>query len=248
MLAQEGSPVQYRLAATGSRSLLKMVTGPILASHMKKLPGAVRGYRRLAFCFLLAGFALAFPAAAMSFSAYNQLASGPQQVRLLPGQREFVFTIYGTPDDLEQLKQLLNAMKEKHLGNGFDPGPAARSASKPLFDYLATEGWPVIAYPGCADMQIKGGRCVLTAQDRAALAALDQKDMFNAVQLGEWGYYFHNLAPNERWWHDVYGPDFDAMKHLMKPPGLAGYDHRPTTRQECYDVLKGKYSANPESP
>ena len=123
-------------------------------------------------------------------------------------------------------------MRQQNLGNGFDPGPAARAASKPLFDYLATVGWPVIAYPGCADMQIKGGRCVLGREDEAALAALDRAGVFSAVQLGEWGYYFHNLAPNERWWRDVYGREFDSFKHLMKPVGLSGYDRRPTNRRE----------------
>src|SRR5215472_12070229 len=32
--------------------------------------------------------------------------------------------------------------------------------------------------------------------------------------------------------------EFELHKHLMKPPGLAGYDHRPTTRRECYEILK----------
>jgi hypothetical protein len=63
------------------------------------------------------------------------------------------------------------------------------------------------------------------------------------VQLGEWGYYFHNLAPNEPWWRDVYGKEFDAFKHLMKPPGLAGYDRRPTSRRECYDIIKDYYTS-----
>src|ERR1035441_9420767 len=54
------------------------------------------------------------------------------------------------------------------LGNGFDPGPPARAASKPLFDYLATVGWPATAYPDCADMQVKGGDCILKSEDEAA--------------------------------------------------------------------------------
>jgi len=187
--------------------------------------------------------ALAIHAAPISFPDYQQLSAGPQQVRLLPGQREFVFTMYGTPGDVGQLQQLVSIMKEQHLGNGFDPGPATRPASKPLFDYLATVGWSVMAYPGCADMQIKGGRCVLTQEDKAALSELDRVGVFNAVQLGEWGYYFHNLSPNERWWRDVYGQDFDTMKHLMKPTGLAGYDPRPTSCRECYDVLKDYFTS-----
>jgi hypothetical protein len=133
-------------------------------------------------------------------------------------------------------------MEKKNLGNGFDPGPAAKAVNKSVFDYLATVGWPVIAYPGCADMQIKGG-CALGPDDDAALTSLTQAGVFNAVQLGEWGYYFHNLSCNEPWWRDVYGKDFDAHKHLMKPPGLAGYDHRPTSRRECYEILRDYFTS-----
>lgn len=200
-------------------------------------------------CLLLQGVILLVLSAAPVFAApgalatYRQLATGLQQVRLLPGQGEFVFTLYGTPGDLAQLRQLVGVLQEKELANGFDPGPAAGASSKPLFDYLATVGWPIVAYPGCADMQIKGGRCVLGPEDQAALGALDQAGVFNAVQLGEWGYYFHNLSPNERWWRDVYGQNFEVMKHLMKPAGLAGYDTRPTSRQQCYEILKEYFTS-----
>jgi hypothetical protein len=182
-------------------------------------------------------------AQAGTFPDYQQLAAGPLHVRLLPGTQGFVFTMYGTPGTVEELKQLVTVMQQQHLGNGFDPGPSARAASKPLFDYLAALKWPVVAYPGCADMQIKGGRCVLSPEDKDALAALEGTGVFNAIQLGEWGYYFHNLAPNERWWRDVYGPDFDQMKHLMKPPGLAGYDMRPSSKREAYEVLKDYFTS-----
>ena len=175
--------------------------------------------------------------AAVRFPNYGEESAGPQKVRLLPGQTNFIFTLYGTPGTLPELEQLVQVMKERHLGNGFDPGPAARPASKPLFDFLAATGWPVVAYPGCADMQIAGGRCVLGPEDKAALQSLDQAGVFNAVQLGEWGYYFHNLAANERWWRDVYGADFEQMKSLMKPAALAGYDRRPANSRECYAAL-----------
>ena len=165
------------------------------------------------------------------------------QVRPLPGHPAFVFTIYGAPGEMEPVKQLVQVMRDQQLGNGFDPGPAPNRATQPAFDYLASVGWPVICYPGCADMQIKGGRCVLGPENEAALAAMDRAGVFTAVQLGEWGYYFHNLSPNEPWWRDVYGKEFDAFKHLMKPPGLAGYDRRPTSRRECYDIIKDYYTS-----
>lgn len=72
----------------------------------------------------------------------------------------------------------------------------------------------------------------------AAVEPMDRAGVFTAYQLGEWGYYFHNLAAQEAWWRDVYGADFEKYRHLMKPAGLAGYDRRPAGRRECYEVLK----------
>ncbi|MCY2953637.1 MAG: hypothetical protein NTU53_16910 [Planctomycetota bacterium] len=165
------------------------------------------------------------------------------QVRPLPGHPAFVFSMYGTPAELETLRSLVQVMRNQQLGNGFDPGPTPRPNAKAIFEYLASVGWPVVCYPGYADMQVKGGRCVLGPEDGAALAALDRSGVFTAVQLGEWGYYFHNLSPNERWWRDVYGKEFDAFKHLMKPPGLAGYDRRPTSRRECHEAIKDYFTS-----
>lgn len=199
--------------------------------------------RAIAPAFLVLSLGRSLTCAAPATPSYEQLAQGAQQVHLLPGQPAFVFTLYGTPGTLGELKQLIEVMKAKHLGNGFDPGPAARATAKPLFDYLAAERWPVVAYPGCADMQIKGGRCVLNPADEAALAEMDRAGVFSAIQLGEWGYYFHNLSHHEPWWRDVYGPEFEAMKGLMKPPGLAGYDTRPGSRRECYEVLHDYFTS-----
>ena len=67
---------------------------------------------------------------------------------------------------------------------------------------------------------------------------LDQAGIFSAIQLGEWGYYFHNLSPTESWWHDVYGKDFGTYKHLVQPPGLKGYDRQPASRRECYEAVR----------
>ena len=216
----------------------------MLGHHMKMRTVLGACYRHFRHLWPLAvACGISVQGALIAFPEFSQLAAGSQQVRLLSGQEGCVFTLYGTPGDLDQLKQVVSVMRQQGLGNGFDPGPAVRAASKPLFDYLASVGWPVVAYPGCADMQIKGGRCVLTLEDEAALGALDRAGVFSAIQLGEWGYYFHNLAPNERWWRDVYGQDFETMKHLMKPAGLAGYDTCPTSRQECYNVLKDYFTS-----
>jgi hypothetical protein len=182
-------------------------------------------------------------AARAEFPSYPDVSGSLWKPCLLPGQPGFVFSMYGAPGDVAGLRQLVAVMREQKLGNGFDPGPAARAASKPLFDYLATVGWPVTAYADCADMQVEGGDCVLKSEDEAAFAAMDRAGVFRAVQLGEWGYYFHNLAPNESWWREVYGSQFEAHRHLMKPAGLAGYDHRPATRGECYEIVKDYFAS-----
>ncbi|MBL9127665.1 MAG: hypothetical protein JNL97_08460, partial [Verrucomicrobiales bacterium] len=98
----------------------------------------------------------------------------------------------------------------------------------------------MVLYSG-GEMQIPGGRAVFGREQQEAVAPLIDAGVFVAYQLGEWGYYFHNLAPRESWWRDVYGKDFDAFKHLMKPAGLAGYDRRPQSRQECYDTIRGYF-------
>jgi hypothetical protein len=172
------------------------------------------------------------------FPEYSALAGGPWQPRLLPGCHEFTFSMYGCPGNVDELKQLVGVMRERGLGNGFDPGPAARASSRPLFEYLATVGWPVICYPGWSDMQVKDGRCRPGDEDEAALRVLDRAGVFSAIQLGEWGYYFHNLSCVESWWRDVYGTDFEAYRHLMHPPGLKGYARRPTSRRECYEAVQ----------
>jgi hypothetical protein len=74
------------------------------------------------------------------FPGYSTLAAGPWQPRLLPGRNEFTFSMYGCPGSLDELKQLVSVMRERGLGNGFDPGPAAFASSRPLFEYLATVG------------------------------------------------------------------------------------------------------------
>jgi hypothetical protein len=172
-----------------------------------------------------------------SFPAYHTLAGGVHQVRLLPGVDQFVFSLYGASGDLATVRQLVEVLRERQLANGFDPGPGPGPATRPVLDYLAEQRWPVVFYSG-GEMQIKGGRAVFGRDAESSLLAMDRAGVFAALQLGEWGYYFHNLSHHEPWWRGVYGPDFEAFQHLMKPAGLAGYDRRPASRRECYDVLQ----------
>jgi hypothetical protein len=175
---------------------------------------------------------------ALLLAAPPSAASPSLPTPLLPGQNDFVFTMYGCPGEVEELKELVVAMKDKGLGNGFDPGPSARASSRPLFEYLATVGWPIVCYPGWSDMQVKEGRSRLADADEESLKVLDHAGVFNAIQLGEWGYYFHNLSSVESWWRDVYGAEYDEYKHLSKPLRLKGYDVRPASRRECYETLR----------
>lgn len=173
---------------------------------------------------------------------YDTLARGVHRVRLLPGMDQFVFTLYGVPADLDTVRQLLEVMHTHGLGNGFDPGPGPGARSRPILDLLATNRWPTVFYSG-AEMQIQGGRAVFGPEEESALASMDRAGIFCAFQLGEWGYYFHNLSHHEPWWRGVYGDEYDAFRHLKKPSGLAGYDRLPTSKRECYEVLKAYYAS-----
>ncbi len=169
-------------------------------------------------------------------------ASGPPPPPLLPGTDAFVFSLYGAPGDLPTVRELVEVMQERELGNGFDPGPGPHPHSQAALDFLATLRWPVVFYSG-GEMQIVGGRAVFGRAEERALGAMDQAGVFTAFQLGEWGYYFHNLSHKESWWRDVYGPDFEAFRHLRKPAGLAGYDRRPASKRECHDVVRAYFAS-----
>jgi len=176
------------------------------------------------------------------FPDYDSLAHGVQQVRLLPGCRQFTYTMYGAPGDVDALVELVTVMRNDGLGNGFDPVGGTPPTDGAVAAYLAHIGWPSTFYSG-AEMQIKGGRGVFGADSEMALAPMRAKGLFHAVQLGEWGYYLHNLSNNDGWWRGVYGKDYDTYKHLEKPAGLAGYDQKPANKQACYDFVKDYFTS-----
>ena len=161
------------------------------------------------------------------------------RVRLLPGQTGRVFTLYGCPANLNEVKRLIAAMKEEGLGNGFDPGPGTVASNAAFYEYFAEINWPVVGYPPFGgEFQVKHGRSQLTDADEAALQVMDDSNTFMAVQLGEWAYYFHTLSSNEQWHRDVFGDEFETFRHFMKPSGLQGYDAKPRNRKECYDQVR----------
>ncbi|MBL9168064.1 MAG: alpha/beta hydrolase [Verrucomicrobiales bacterium] len=177
-----------------------------------------------------------------SFPRYDDLRARGHSPQLLPGVGQFVFSLYGVPGDSAMVHQVVDVMRERKLGNGFDPGPGPSPQTRPILDFLAASGWPVVFYSG-GEMQIKGGRGVFGPPEESAVAEFDRTGVFAAYQLGEWGYYFHNLSHRESWWRDVYGKDYDQFKHLQKPAGLAGYDRMPQSRKECYDVMKDYFAS-----
>ena len=161
-------------------------------------------------------------------------------LRLFPGSQEFHFSLYACPGDPVELASLVQFLKDKNLSSAFDPGPSASAASRPALEYLARLGWPVILYPPDGGrMQVQGGTSVLSGEDEEAVRVLDHAGVFQAIQLGEWGYHFHRLRSDTGWWKAVLGSDFEALKdRYVQPPGNMGYDPRPKTRRECYDQLR----------
>ena len=157
---------------------------------------------------------------------------------LLPGQDTFVFTMYSCPGEIERLQALVGVMQAEGLGNGFDPGPPAYAEAAEAFEYIASLGWPVVAYPAAPDMQVIDGLNVLKDDDEAVFHRLDASGAFSAIQLGEWGYYFHNLSFDETYWRGLYGANFDEHKHRMKPLGLRGYNAMPADKREAFQVVR----------
>ncbi len=191
-------------------------------------------------CYLLvwaSAACLAWGAAAHAVSPWETPRAW--QVTCLPGQNGRVFSLYACPGELDRAKSLIAFMKEIGLGNGFDPGPTTVAANAALYRYFAEIRWPVVGYPPYGgEFQVKHGRAQLTDADEAALQVMDDSHTFMAIQLGEWGYYFHNLSRDEQWHRNVYGDAFERFRHVIKPAAFRGYDAKPATRQACYDQVR----------
>lgn len=172
------------------------------------------------------------------FPGHEALDAGPQRVTLLPGRDAFTFTMYGAPGPFEEFEALVRMMQANDLGIGFDPGPGVGAAQQRHYALLRALKWPVVGYAQTSDHQVKEGMCRLTDEQDAILRAHEEAGLFAATQIGEWGYYFHNLSHRESWWRAVYGERFDQWRHLMKPAGLAGYDSMPASRKECHDIVR----------
>lgn len=75
--------------------------------------------------------------------SYETLSGSRMRVQLLPGHKDFTFSIYGTPGPLDQLEELVETMQREKLGNGFDPGPGVGPSRRRHYEYLRDIGWPV---------------------------------------------------------------------------------------------------------
>lgn len=159
-------------------------------------------------------------------------------VRLLPGEDAFVFTLYSPPGDLPTLRALTPYLEEKGLANGFDPGPAASAIAAESLAFLANAGWPCISYPPYGDFQVENGLAVLSDADESAIKVFDTAGVFHGIQLGEWGYFFHNLSMSRAYFRSIYGDQFGSHAQLIRPARLRGYERMPTSRKECHDVLR----------
>jgi hypothetical protein len=160
--------------------------------------------------------------------------------RLLPGSDRFHFSIYGGPSEPSELGFFLDALSKHGLANALDPGPSASAGSRAAFEVLARRRWPVILYPPEGGrMQLEGSTSVLSADDEAAVRVLDGAGVFNAIQLGEWGYHYHRLRTDPNWMRDVLGKDFEAQRNrFLRPSETQGYEPIPKNRREAYDQLR----------
>lgn len=158
------------------------------------------------------------------------------------GQDGVVFSFYGAPASTAALEELVAVLQREGLANGFDPAPSPYPESAEAYRYLAKLGWPVVTLPPrYGEFQIAGGRSSLGDEHEALLQQLDHKGIFNALQLGEWGYYFHELSHQESWWKSVYGEEYESFRHLMKPTSMRGFDPLPQSRKEAYDQVRAYY-------
>jgi hypothetical protein len=120
-------------------------------------------------------------------------------------------------ESLQEYQQVIGDMQTnapKGLGNAFDPGPAWGSYNAPQWQWLASKGFPSIAYSAIFLTN------ALASDQTALLAIMTNARLFTSVQFAEWGYHFHADEP--------YGP-------------YNGYPVPETNKVDCYNFLKYAY-------
>ena len=172
---------------------------------------------------------------------FSQFTSSRWQVRNLAGQSKFNFTSYNNPTGLSTLQQYTTRLRLLGLANGIDLGSSPRSSVLPEYGHIKSLGWSFTAWPGAADHQVDGGSG-LEPEHETVLATLDRPGVVTPIHFGEWGYYFHELSTDMRYFASIYpGQDPSSYAHLMKAPGSKGYDSFPVNRVDAYNQLRAYY-------
>jgi hypothetical protein len=121
---------------------------------------------------------------------------------------------YGSDSGYQPLAAFMQTNAPKGMGNAFDPGPALASYNTASWQWLASNGYPSIAYTPI---------WLTNAINSTALNLLNimnNAGLFTSVQFGEWGYHFHADQP--------YGTNH-------------GYPVVETNKVDCYNFMKYAY-------
>jgi len=139
-------------------------------------------------------------------------------VHFVTNNTKTIMTMYtGGGDDLSGYQQSVAYMQTntpKGEGHAFDPGPAFASYNTTTWQWLATNGYPSIAY------SIIFLTNAINSTDLGLLNIMNNAGQYTSVQFAEWGYHFHVDQP--------YGTN-------------NGYPVVETSKTNCHDFLKYAY-------
>jgi hypothetical protein len=139
-------------------------------------------------------------------------------VHFVTNSAKTIMTMYTSGGDvLSGYKALVGFMQTnapKGLGNAFDPGPAFATYNIATWQWLASNGYPTIAYSPIFLTN------VISTNAQSLMGIMNTAGLFTSVQFAEWGYHFHADKP--------YGP-------------YNGYPMQETNKVDCYNFLKSAY-------
>jgi len=139
-------------------------------------------------------------------------------VHFVTNSAKTLMTMYtsggGALSDYQTLVEAMQTNAPKGMGDAFDPGPSFGSYNALTWQWLASNGYPSIAY------SIIFLTNAIYSSDQSLLDSMSAAGMFTSVQFAEWGYHFHVDKP--------YGP-------------YNGYPVPETNKVDCYNFLKYAY-------
>ena len=139
-------------------------------------------------------------------------------VHFVTNRSKTLLTMYTSGgEDLAEYQQFTGVLQTnapKGLGNAFDPGPAWGSYNAAQWQWVASNGFPSIAYSAIFLTN------PISSSDLSLLSILNGAGLFTSVQFAEWGYHFHVDKP--------YGP-------------YNGYPVQETNKVDCFNFLKYAY-------